>query len=425
MIAKPIFEPLFWSHSTNIYEVNIRQYTQEGTFVAFAQHLHRLADMGVETLWLMPVTPIGKKGRKGSMGSYYAGADFVTTNPEFGTIADFKQLVAAAHALGMKVIIDWVANHTALDHTWVAAHPHYYLKDNAGNFTERNGWDDVIDLDYKQTALRIAMVEAMAFWVHETGIDGFRCDMAHLVPLDFWESARTFLDTIRPLFWLAECEEANYHPVFDSTYTWQWMHATKNMVQQQLTATVLDKVLYQYEENFPISALRLFFTANHDENSWNGTEYEKYGRAALPLAVFAATWSGIPLLYSGQELPNLKRLAFFEKDPIEWQTPIQLHAFYQTLLKLRKQHPALLNGSAAGVTLRLNLPYERMFGFIRHKADKKVLVLLNFSEEPVQFFLNDPNIQGNYKEVFAMTQHNFSVDRQVRMPAYGFLVFEC
>ncbi len=200
------FEPVRWSLNTNLYEVNLRQYTKEGTFEAFSKELLRLQDMGVKVLWFMPITPISKEKRLGTLGSYYACSSYTQTNPEFGTIEDFKQLVNKAHALGFKVIIDWVANHTGWDHEWVTSNPGFYKVNAAGNFYDNNGWQDVIDLNYYDQAMRNAMISSMEFWVTECNIDGFRCDMAHLVPLDFWRDARKHLDTVKPLFWLAETE---------------------------------------------------------------------------------------------------------------------------------------------------------------------------------------------------------------------------
>jgi glycosidase len=228
------FPLVSWAIGANIYEVNIRQYTPEGNFVAFAKHLPRLKDMGVKILWLMPITPISIAKRQGSLGSYYACSSYTKINAEFGSIEDFKQLVATAHSLDFKVIIDWVANHTGYDHHWTKEHPEFYLKDKDGNFTEKNGWQDVIDLDYSNEALQEAMIAAMQFWITTCQIDGFRCDMAHLVPLSFWLKARQACDEIKKLFWLAECDEKEYHQVFDVSYAWQWMHATEKYFKKLL-----------------------------------------------------------------------------------------------------------------------------------------------------------------------------------------------
>src|SRR5215211_1471422 len=187
-----------WILHTNVYEVNLRQYTPEGTFAAFATHLPRLKDMGVETLWFMPVTPISQKNKKGSMGSYYACSDYTTINPEFGSLQDFKKLVSQAQSMNFRVIIDWVANHTGWDHVWTEQHPEWYKKDeNTGEFKKASGMDDIIELDFSNKEMRLAMIEAMKFWVRETGIDGFRCDLAFWVELGFWVEAKTALDSLK------------------------------------------------------------------------------------------------------------------------------------------------------------------------------------------------------------------------------------
>ncbi len=310
-MSKP-FKIVPWAQSASIYEVNIRQYTPEGSFHAFAQQLPRLRDMGIDILWLMPVTPISVAERQGTLGSYYACSSYTEINPEFGSKADFHALVEQAHALGMKLIIDWVANHTGCDHHWTNEHPDWYVKDSDGNFTERNGWKDVIDLDFSNASMRQAMIGSMQYWVKEFDIDGFRCDMAHLVPLDFWIEARKACDAVKPLYWLAECEEIQYHDAFDTSYAWWWMHTTEKFVKGEAGLHEIREVLHAYSQ-YPVGASKLFFTANHDENSWNGTEYEKYGNCAKAWAVFTCTWQAIPLIYSGQENPNLKRLAFLIK----------------------------------------------------------------------------------------------------------------
>ena len=352
-----------WKNSANIYEVNIRQYTNEGTFNAFAKNLPRLKDMGVKILWLMPVTPISEEKRQGSLGSYYACSDYVSINPEFGDIDDFKNLVQQAHDLDMKLIIDWVANHTGCDHHWRNEHADWYEHDAAGNFIERHGWVDVIDLNYQNKNMRAAMIECMKYWITECDIDGFRCDMAHLVPLDFWVEAKQQCETIKQLFWLAECEVPEYHKVFDVTYAWRWMHATENLVKNYGSLQDIKDVLKVYQD-YPKDALKLLFTSNHDENTWNGTEYEKYGEAAKAFAVFTFTWACMPLIYSGQELPNLKRLKFFDKDFIEWNNnQPELEDFYKRLLTLKSSNKALHEtGNINVLPTEFN---ERIFAFLR------------------------------------------------------------
>jgi alpha-amylase len=416
------FTPVAWSSNTNVYEVNIRQYTPEGTFSAFATHLPRLAQMGVEVLWFMPITPISKAGRKGPLGSYYACSDYCTTNLEFGTVEDFKKLVQLAHAAGMKVIIDWVANHTGLDHVWTTTNPQYYKKDIDGKFYDTHGWDDVIDLNYYDQPMRQAMIHAMEFWIRECNIDGFRCDMAHLVPLDFWRQARLALDPIKPLFWLGETEDMPYLEVFDCCYAWRWMHHTEKFSKGQLDLEALKALLELYDQEYPVGSCPLFFTANHDENSWNGTEYEKYDGAARPLAVFSFTWNGIPLIYSGQELPNLKRLKFFERDPIEWTGPGQLHDFYKTLTGLRKQHPAVNNSRTAQPIWVATTHNEQVFAYVRRYENRQVLVLLNFSPQAIAIQLPGSPVQGAFANIFDGRSFNITPQLTIDLKPWDYLV---
>ena len=361
------FTPVDWAHHTNIYEVNIRQYTEEGTLNAFAEHLPRLKDMGVHTLWFMPLQPIGKVHRKGTLGSYYSISDYISLNPEYGLFTDFKLLVEQAHGLEMKVIIDWVANHTSWDHVWTQTHPEFFSKNEYGDFRPPYpDWSDVIHLNYENKNLWDAMVSDMEFWVNNFNIDGFRCDMAHLVPLDFWKYARTELDKVKKLFWLAETEEPHYHEAFDASYTWEFLHAMESYWKRETSIHGLDAVLQRYNNSFPKNAIRMFFTSNHDENSHSGSEYERMGHAAKAFAVLCTTWNGIPLIYSGQELPNSHRLKFFEKDPIVWSGNFGLHSFYKTLLQLHSYHPALRAGDENANTYRvLTSANEQIFSYLR------------------------------------------------------------
>src|SRR6476620_2982205 len=193
-----------WGTVIHIYEVNVRQYTKEGTLKAFIEHIPRLHHMGIEILWLMPITPISVEKRQGTYGSYYAASSYTDIDPLYGTPDDFRLLIKTAHYYGMKVIIDWVANHTGYDHQWTVQYPSWYRKDAAGNFTGLYGWVDGIDLNYGVPEMREGMIQAMKHWITEFDIDGFRCDMARTVPIDFWVEARGRCDVLKQLFWLAE-----------------------------------------------------------------------------------------------------------------------------------------------------------------------------------------------------------------------------
>jgi glycosidase len=419
-----LFTPVAWSDYTNLYEVNIRQYTPEGTFDAFAKHLPRLREMGVETLWLMPITPISVEQRQGTLGSYYACSDYTAINPEFGTLDDFRELVYAAHQMGFKIIIDWVANHTGWDHIWTKTNPGYYKRNAEGKFYDNHNWHDVIDLNYYDAAMRRAMIEAMQFWVKEFDIDGFRCDMAHLVPLDFWRDARKALDAVKPLFWLAETEDTHYLDVFDCCYAWQWMHDSQRYYKGEINLYGLKDVLFRYQREFPAITSQLFFTTNHDENSWNGTEYEKYGNAAKVFAVFSFVWSGIPLIYSGQELPNKKRLKFFDKDIIEWKVKPELHEFYKVLLQLRTNNGAIATGRISQPVFIPTHSDQYVFAFMRRYGAKEVLVILNLSPNHVFLQLPDGYVHGIYTNIFTGARLEIIPQLSFELNAWDYLVVE-
>lgn len=421
--------PESWKHTTNIYEVNIRQYTPEGTFAAFEKELPRLQEMGVKTLWFMPITPIAQKNKKGSLGSPYAAQDYTTINPEFGTLQDFKNLVNQAHKLGFKVIIDWVANHTGWDHVWTKTHPEFYLKDPKTNgFQIASGMDDIIELDYTNPKMRNAMIDAMKYWVKETDIDGFRCDLAAWVEVDFWEQARPEVEKLKPLFFLGEFDELEnpeYGKVFDASYVWTWMHKTRDYNEGKISFDELKQVLLRYS-NIEGKSMRAWFTSNHDENTWNGTEYEKYGDLAIPLAVFSITWNGVPLIYNGQELPlTTKRLQFFEKDPIPWSGNYQLQDFYKTLLELKSKNSALRGGDTNATTTILKTSADdKILAYLRKNGKDEVLTVLNFSKEPVAFTIDDKNISGRFINVFGGLVKDFAKDKTFYLPVGGYVVMD-
>ena len=377
-----------WSRQAAIYELNVRQFTADGTLKAALADLPRLKGMGVDIVWLMPIQPIGKVNRKGTLGSYYSIRDYVAVNPEFGTLADARAFVQAAHAQGMKVILDWVANHTAFDHPWTREHKDWYKLDahgeifpvtfNAGAPNEEH-WSDVTALNYDAPALRDAMIAAMQFWLREIDLDGFRCDVASLVPTPFWERARRELDAVKPMFMLAESDAVDLHrSAFDMTYSWDLARLFHDIGQGKAGAAELREWAAKEPHGFPPSAYRMRFTSNHDFNSWNGTDAELYGDNYLPLAVLTFTLPGMPLIYDGQEARLTKRLEFFEKDAIDWRTR-ELQPFYTRLLALKHAHPALANGQYGGAMTMLDVGNERLFAFRRALGSDSVSVVVNLT----------------------------------------------
>ena len=419
------FLPVDWICSSNIYEVNLRQYTPEGTIAAFIREMPRLRDMGIDVLWFMPITPISVEKRLGSLGSYYACSDYTSINPEFGNLADFTLLVKEAHALGLRVIIDIVANHTGWDHRWTREHPEFYRRNAENQFYDAHGWADVIDLNFDNPQLRIAMIDIMRFWIDNCDIDGFRCDMAMLVPLDFWREARLELDKLKPLFWLGECEEIAYHEVFDATYTWKFLHKMEAVWRTESPLSGLDEVLDYYDTMFPSNGLRVYFTTNHDENSHSGSEFERMGGMARGFALLCGTWNGIPLIYSGQEMPNYKRLKFFDKDPIDWTGHYDLHGFFKTLLTLRKKNPALRSADPAATLHRLHTKLDdRCFAFARRAGGDQVVVIINLSGQPLSIPISELLLQGPYREAFSGIWMDFSHLAVIDLPAWGYGMYE-
>ncbi len=334
-----------WAKNASIYEVNIRQYTKEGTFKAFEAHLPRLKALGTDILWLMPIYPIGEKSRKGSLGSYYAVKDYLDVNSEYGTREDFKALVDKIHSMGMYVILDWVANHTAWDNKLIEDHPDWYTVDSTGKIvTPVEDWSDVADLNYENQDLRNYMTEALLFWVKEFGIDGYRCDVAGMVPVEFWNEARTELDKIKPVFMLAEWEDpVLLEKAFNMDYAWNLHHVMNSIAMGKKSVADLDQYFTTPEKVYPGNAIRMNFISNHDENSWNGTVWKRMGDATPSMAILSATIPGMPLIYSGQEAGLDKQLSFFEKDEIEWKEH-GIGEIYKALFNLKKNNKALWNG---------------------------------------------------------------------------------
>jgi len=391
-----------WSRDLAIYEVNVRQFSPEGTFEGFAEHLPRLKELGVGILWLMPIHPIGIENRKGTLGSYYSVRDYYGVNPEFGTPEEFRALVDRIHDLGLYVIIDWVANHSAWDNPLTTRYPDWYMRNSKGEFFPPvPDWSDVIDLNYNSPDLRDYMAGAMAYWVREMDVDGFRCDVAAMVPMDFWDRVRRELEQIKPVFMLAEAEGPEYHhKAFDMTYAWGLHHLLNEIAAGERTAGDLARHLEADRQRYPPDAYRMNFTSNHDENSWNGTVFERLGESAEIMAVVTAILEGMPLIYSGQEAGLDHRLAFFEKDLIEWRDH-PLATLYTRLLRLKKENRALWNGEWGGRIERVaTSDDEAVFAFLRRKDPDRILAVMNLIGEPRTVYLEKGDFAGSYREVF-------------------------
>ncbi len=381
-----------WTYNTVVYEMNVRQYTPEGTFAAAEQQLPRLKELGIDILWLMPIHPIGVKERKGTLGSYYAISDYCEVNPEFGTMADFEKFLAKAHELGLKVIIDWVANHTSPDAKWINERPaDWYVRDSLGNTIVQYDWTDIAKLNYENQDMRAEMEKSMRFWL-EKGLDGFRCDMAMEVPIDFWQETYAKLRVDYPeMYLLAEGEDPVLHDrAFDSSYSWELHHLLNAIAKGEKGVKELKEYIAKDDENVPDEAFRLMFTSNHDENSWAGTEFERMGDAVRVMAMLTFTLpQGQPLIYTGQEMGFDHRFEFFEKDHIPAWEENEFTEFYKELIQIRHDNAALAAGERGGKIVYPEsdgLP-ESVLLFTREVEGNKVLVAANLSNEEVDMYL--------------------------------------
>jgi glycosidase len=421
-----------WSYNLGMYEVNVRQYTQEGTFAAFETHLERLQELGVGILWFMPIHPIGTENRLGSLGSYYSVKDYYDVNPEFGTLEEFKALVEKAHDMGFYVIIDWVANHTSWDNQLTVTNPDWYTKDGNGNFISPVGtnWTDVIDLDYSKQGLRDYMIDAMSFWITEVNVDGFRCDAASWVPLDFWQTAIAELKNLNPeILMLAEADGKEFHGAgFDMTFAWGlygFGHGVlTNIVDGSYNANYLASYIRGELKNFSDKDFRLYFTSNHDENSWHGTVFERFGDAAEAFAAITLTINSMPLIYSGQEAGLNKRLQFFDKDQIVW-TDHPLNNVYKNLLELKRKNRALWNSTSNRDDMRvLTNNNPDIYAFVREVEENKVFALFNLTDQNQTVLPEGEVFKGSYKNVFTGDTNNFIAGTEINLDPWGYVIYD-
>jgi alpha-amylase len=422
-----------WAKNAVLYEVNTRNFSAAGNFAGVTAQLPRLRDMGIDVIWLMPIHPIGKERRKGSLGSPYSARDFKAVHPDYGTEADLRQLVKKAHELGLKVILDWVPNHTSWDAVWKQQHPEYYTKYN-GDFTvplNEHGqpiddWSDICDLDYGNPATRRAMIDAMQYWVRSCDIDGFRCDMAGLVPNDFWAEARPALDSIKPLYMLSEWQDepGHFRSCFHTNYGWKWKDVTKDIWAGKQNAIALDTLLTFLNEYYPREYHQLYFTQNHDENTWSGTEYDLYGASSDAFNVLAFTWQGLPMIYCGQEDALSQRIKFFDRDPIHWKNNYVRAPFFKTLCDLKHNSKALRAGSHGGALEKLSTSDdEKIYAFSREKDGDRVIVILNLHKTEQRVTVQLPSkMAGAYSNMFGSNTIQVTNEMQLSLKPWEYLV---
>lgn len=415
-----------WSRDAVIYQVNTRQFTDEGTFAATQEHLPRLAELGVDILWLMPIHPIGEERRKGEMGSPYAVRDYRAINPDLGSEEEFRAFVDEAHRLGMQVILDWVANHSAWDNPLVTENPEWYTRTPEGEMTHPVGtdWVDVADFDYSQAGLREYMTGSLAYWVREFDIDGYRADVAGYVPLDFWNRARAELEAIKPVFMLAEWEQRDLHAsAFDASYAWAWKNAMQELVSEGSGAGPIRAYYTDQQVTWPRNAYRMVYTDNHDQNSWDGVASEIYGDAYEAAIALSFVGSGIPLIYNGQEADLDRQLSFFDKDRIEWRDG-EYQELFRTLATLKEQERALWNGKFGAPMVDVpNSEPEAIFSFVRGNDAERVFAIFNLTDNDQSFTLEKARHAGSYVDAIEGTAAEFGGDDAVTLGPWDYRIY--
>ena len=392
-----------WSYSAVLYEMNVRQLTPEGTLRAAEEKLEFLRSMGIDAIWLMPIYPIGEEGRKGSLGSYYSIQDYCAVNPEFGTMEDFDSFINKAHALGMKVLLDWVANHTARDAKWLKTKPaDWYEREADGTAKVPWDWTDTAKLNYDNRDVWRGEIEAMRFWVEKHNIDGFRCDMAMLVPIEFWQQASAVLHAVKPdIFMLAEAEELNlFDKAFDMCYAWEIHHMMCDIAKGERRVWDLRNTMYADRERYPNTAMKMMFTSNHDENSWSGSEFDRFGAAREAMTALTFVWeAAMPLIYTGQEVGYDHSFEFFERDyiPTEKYRANEDTELYRKLIALKHSQPALQAGERGGRTIEIeNNAKDCLITFVRESGDSRVVAIMNLSPYTIHADYNNGIYAGEY-----------------------------
>ena len=408
--------------SAVIYEANIRQYSPEGTFNKFTEDIPQLKQLGVKIIWLMPIYPISTTKSKGTLGSYYAISDYTKVNPEFGNLDDVKNLIKTAHDNDMFVVLDWVANHTGWDHVWLKDHPEYYTKDDKGEITHTVGtdWTDVADLNYDNREMRAEMLEDMKYWITEANIDGFRCDVAGMVPTEFWDNTVAELKKVKPIFMLAE----GWKPellvnAFDMGYSWDSHHKMNHIAKGEETVKAWDDRMAQIDTLYQKDDILMNFITNHDENSWNGTVKERMGAASRAMLALSYCAPGMPLIYSGQEYDMDKRLLFFEKDSID-KTKGRVWPLLEKLGALKNTNKALNGGKNPASYTRIKTSNnENILMFTRKKDGNSITYMANLSKMKVEFTSEK---EGKSMDYLSSKKMKFSKDESIILAPWEFKI---
>ena len=426
-MTKDCYPHAEWSYSAVLYEMNVRQLTPEGTLRAAMERLEFLRDLGIDAIWLMPVYPIGEENRKGELGSYYSIRDYKAINPEFGTIEDFDAFVEKAHSLGMKVLLDWVANHTARDAKWLQTKPaDWYEREADGTAKVPWDWTDTAKLNYANHDVWRGQIDAMRFWIEKHNVDGFRCDMAMLVPIEFWQEATKVLHAIKPdVFMLAEAEELNlFDRAFDMGYAWEIHHMMCDIAKGGRRVWDLRNTLYADRERYPASAMRMMFTSNHDENSWSGSEWSRFGDSLEVMTALTFLWeAAMPLIYTGQEVGYDHSFEFFDKDHIPHYEPNAHTELYRKLINLKHSQKALQAGEKGGRIIEIeNNAKDCLMTFVREKDDSRVVAIMNLSPYTIHADFNNGIYAGHYTNAITGDEILLPVHLEYDIKPWGYTI---
>lgn len=406
-----------WIQEGLVYELFVRDFTPEGTFRAIIPRLEEIRELGVETIWLMPIHPIGEEERKGRLGSPYSIRDYYTVDPAYGSEADFQALVDAVHRLDMHIIIDLVVNHTAWDHPWVEEHPEWYTRDGEGNIVPPvEDWSDVADLDFSNQELREELTRIMKYWVSEFNIDGYRVDTASMIPPGFWKESIPRVKEVKPVLFLGETNdpalsEAGYQLI----YSWDSYGWLKNTAEGGSSAIFVAGAERQMENIEGASYLR--FITNHDETAWDAPPPVLFDsqEGAMAMAVAHMFMPGVPLVYNGQEIGNEDSWAFFDKWNYDWSLNPEVRDFYVRLGEIWQQEEALRFGDMRRIRLENS---ERTVGYLRRTQNDELLILVNTGNEKVHPGL-PPELHGSYTELFSKSLVQLDGESALEALEYG------
>lgn len=406
-----------------IYEINVRNYSNEG-FKGVTKDLKRIKDLGIDIIWLMPIHTIGLEKRVNTLGSPYSIKDYKAINPEFGNETDFRALIAAAHALKIEIYMDWVANHTSWDHLWITEHLDYYSSLHGQQPYSPNGWNDVAQLNYDNPQMREAMIDAMKYWVQNFAIDGYRCDAVAFVPLDFWKQAKTQVDAVRKISWLAEGDQLEYMSVFDYDYAWDFSHQLNKFGSGSDVLGLIQACKQLFQNPTYSQKGRMVYLTNHDLNAHDGTEMVRYRANVLPLSVLYFTIYDMPLIYNGQEIGLNKSMSLFDYDPVQWE-PVnrQYLNLFKKLTRLKRTQIALEDGANRGALKIFKTNAENVFVYSRKRGNNEVLVMLNFNETAVDIKFADELPMGSFANYLSGGKRTFNANEGTVLMEKGYAIF--